>query len=89
MGKYELLSVEENRKLYTKWGKKSAVLSLKQVKQMLEAYKLLGIKDDRDCLIFDTQFCCFRRIGEQYQYHMVVEKKRARKKEVKNDNVEM
>lgn len=55
------------------WGEKKAlVISMRDALNLLQAFKQEGIKNERDCLIFEsTCFHKYRLVGEQHEYKFV------------------
>ena len=63
----------EDKPLYKVWDE-SIVLSLKNVKKLLRAFKQEGIKNETECLIFkDAGSSMYRRVGQQETHQMVGE----------------
>lgn len=53
----------------------SKVISLKEVKNLMRAFKAMGLKEDSDNLIFRNDWdLVFRRPGEQRRYYCLLTK---------------
>ena len=74
--KQELLIFTSGTILNDEWGKEQVVMSLQKAKEILQSFKVLGLKKGQECLIFkDDNYNEFRQAGEQHISYFISNKK--------------